>query len=72
MKTQDRLLLGNEPNLLYAWVEDVEISAKVRMAGGVIESGVLLKIQRYNLDDMLVQMIEDYGEEELIKRIKAL
>ena len=72
MKTQDRLLLGNEPNLLYAWVEDVEISSKVRIARGVTESGVLLKMHRYNLDDMLVQMIEDYGEENLIKRIKSL
>ena len=72
MKPQDRLLLGNEPNLLYAWVEDVEISAKTRTARGTIETGVLLKIHRYNLDDILAQIIEDYGEEDLIKRIKSL
>lgn len=40
--------------------------------GKVWETGVMLKIHEYNIEDVLVQMIDDYGEEELIKKIKAL
>ena len=71
MRTE-RLRKGSEPNLLYLLVDQVEIRPHAVMRGGIIDASNLVKINSYNLNDILVQMLEDYGEEELIKRIKDL
>jgi hypothetical protein len=53
-------------------VSDIKLESWSRMRGGMIEDGVIVELSRYNLNDVLCQMLEDYGEDELIKRIKAL
>ena len=42
------------------------------MKNGLIDDGIILKFGRYNLESVLLQMIDDYGEDEIIKRIKGL
>jgi hypothetical protein len=63
---------GTEPNLLKLLVGRAEIRPFSMMKGGMIEDGIIIRISQYNLEDILLQMLEDYGEEELIKRIKEL
>jgi len=63
---------GNEPNALQILVDNVDLKPYSQMKSGIIDDGIILKIGRYNLEDILCQMMDDYGEEELIKRIKAL
>lgn len=68
----DRLQEGSDPNSLTILVEDIEIKPYSRMRSGVIKSFVIVKIPQYNLDNVLCQMVEDYGEDQLINRIKSL
>jgi len=42
------------------------------MRNGFIEDGIVIKFGRYDLEDVLGQMLDDYGEETLIDRIKSL
>ena len=63
---------GNEPNLLRLVVDEVDIVPFSQMRKGMIEDGIILKMSRYNLEDLLIQLLDDYGEEELIRRIKEL
>jgi len=63
---------GNEPNSLQILVDNVNLEPFSQMRSGMIEDGIILKFGRYNLEDVLCQILDDYGEEELIKRIKAL
>ncbi len=63
---------GTEPNSLKILVDNLELDSHCRMENGVMSSGIILKFGRYNLSDVLCQMIDDYGEDELIKRINAL
>jgi len=69
MKT---LRKGNEPNALRILVNGVDLKPFAQMQGGMIVDGIILNFGMYDLDDVLNQMLDDYGEEELIKRIKAL
>lgn len=69
MKT---LRKGTEPNSLRILVDGVELKPFSQMKCGMIDDGIILKFGMYNLEDVLCQMLEDYGEEELIKRIKSL
>lgn len=66
------LTLGNDPNSLKLKVNNIQITPDARVRGGIIEDAVIVKISRYNLDDLLVQLIEDYGEEMIIKRMSEL
>lgn len=63
---------GTEPNALELIVENVDIKPYSKMQNGIIEDGIILKIGKYNLENVLCQMLDDYGQDELIKRIKAL
>jgi len=63
---------GTEPNLIEVLVDNVDIKPFSRMKNGMIEDGMVVKIQRYNLENVLFQMLDDYGQDELIKRIKSL
>jgi len=68
----DRLRKGTEPNNMVLWVDDVKITSKAVVAHGSLHDGVVINFGHYNVNDLLVQMLEDYGEDELIKRIKNL
>ena len=35
-------------------------------------NGVEIRLEGYNTDDLLRQLLDEYGEEELIKKIKKL
>ena len=63
---------GTEPNLLEILVDEVELKPFAKMNSGIIEDGIIIKTFKYDLDSVLVQMLEEYGEEELINRIKKL
>ncbi len=63
---------GTEANALQVLVDKVDITPFAQVMRGSIHDGLILKFSHYNLEDVLCQMLEDYGEEELIKRIKAL
>jgi len=63
---------GNEPNLMELLIENIEIKPFARVNNGMIEDGIIIKFGRYNLENILCQMLDDYGEDELIKRIKAI
>ncbi len=63
---------GDDPNKIELLVEDVQIKPYAELRRGVIDVGVIVSLNRYNLDNLLCQMLEDYGEEVLINRIKSL
>lgn len=63
---------GTEANSLEILVDNVDLKPFSQMKSGMIEDGIIVKFGRYRLDDVLSQMLDDYGEDELIKRIKAL
>lgn len=63
---------GTEPNALQILVDNVDLKPYSEMKRGMIEDGIIIKISRYNLEDVLCQMLDDYGENELIKRINEL
>ncbi len=63
---------GNEVNQIELLVDAVDVKPFSRIIKGNLEDGIVVKINHYNLENLLCQMLEDYGEEELIKRIKAL
>lgn len=63
---------GFDTNSLQLLVDDVEISSTAKLTGGVLESGIVIKFGKYNLEDVLCQIIDDYGVERLIDIIKSL
>ncbi len=63
---------GSEPNSLEILVSDINIKSQVVMDNHIIYDGVLIKFGMYDLEDVLIQMLEEYGEEELITRIIKL
>ena len=67
-----KLREGTEANQLELLAKDIAIRPHGEMRGGIVYSGIVVTINRYNLEDLLCQMLEDYGEDELVKRIKAL
>lgn len=70
---ENNLSLGSgEPNVLMLKVKDCEIKPCAEVKDGVVATGFLLKMSRYHLDNILAQMIDDYGEKTLIQRIKNL
>lgn len=66
------LRLGNDPNLLELAVLEVDVKPYCRINRGLVENGVIVKISRYNIHDILIQMLEDYPEEKIIEIIKSL
>ena len=66
------LTLGNDPNCLKLIVRSPKIKPYSFMRGGMIEDGILIELPRYNIENALCQMLDDYGEDELINKIKAL
>ena len=69
MKT---LRKGNEQNTLKILINSFNVEAYSKVHAGMIDDGIILRFGMYNLDDVLTQMLEDYGDEELIKRIKLI
>lgn len=66
------LSIGNEPNFLKLLVRSLELKPHSNMRGGVIEDAIHIRFSNYNIDNLLCQLIEEYGEEKLIDKIKAL
>ena len=42
------------------------------MINGIVRSGFLITMHQYNLDNVICQLLEDYGDEKIIERIKKL
>ena len=72
MMSSKTLRKGRDANSLRLLVDSVEIKSDVKMMKGIMESGVIIKLHQYNLEDLLCQLLEDYGEEKLIEEIKKL
>lgn len=67
-----KLIKGTELNALQLLIDNIEIKPCAKMQYGMIEDGFIIKFSKYNLESVLCQMIDDYGQDELIKRIKEL
>lgn len=65
-------LKGKDPNSLTLAVDNIQIESDVIMINGIMNPSIIIKISKYNLQDLLVQLLEDYGEEKLIEEIKKL
>lgn len=63
---------GTDPNQLELLVDNIESRPHATVRSGLVEAGIIVKINRYNLDNLLHQMLEDYGEEHIIQRISEL
>lgn len=63
---------GHEANLLRLKIKEPKIAATCQIINGVPVTGMIIEMPQYNLDDLLCQILEDYGEEAIIKRIKEL
>ena len=67
-----QLRKGTDPNQLIITVNSVSMDTQAEMKHGILDSAIIIKIKNYNLEDLLIQMLEDYGENELINKIKSL
>jgi hypothetical protein len=63
---------GTEPNVLRILSDNIDIKPHATHRNGLLNEGLIVTINRYNLEDVLLQMLEDYGETELIERIRKL
>lgn len=70
--TEDRLEFGADPNLLVLKVSESDIKPVAEIRSGCVRAGFLITLHQYNLENLLCQLIEDYGEEKLIQKIKQL
>ena len=69
MKTLSKVSTGNALTVL---VNEVDIKPWSRIKGGMIDDGVIVKFSSYNINDLLCQLLDDYGEDELISLIKNI
>ena len=69
MKT---LLKGSDSNLIELLVDNIEINSRAEIRAGILYSSIHIKISQYNLDNLLSQVLEDYGKEYIINKIKEL
>jgi len=60
------------PLFLSIIVDTIDIKPYSEVKRGSIEQGLEVKITHYNLEDLLCQMLEDYGNDELIRGIKEI
>ena len=72
MTLEERLIKGTEPNLLKILVDNIETRVTAKMKNGMINAGVIVTIPQYSLENVLCQMIDEYGKERLIKEIENL
>lgn len=63
---------SNDSNQLTFAVTSIELKPNAEMIGGVISDSIIVTVGQYNLQDLLCQMIEDYGEDKLIEIITSL
>ena len=63
---------GLDPNSLEILVNNIEINPFSQMKSGIIESAIIIKISQYHLEDLLIQLLDDYGYEYLINKIRSL
>jgi hypothetical protein len=66
------LRVGHDANLLRLKIENPTIKPFATVINGSVICGMIIEMPQYNLDDLLCQILEDYGEETIIKRIKEL
>lgn len=66
------LHFGHDANNLTLKIADAKISPAYEYNNGVVTAGFLIEMPQYSLNDVLCQLLEDYGEEAIIKRIKEL
>lgn len=70
---EDNLSFGGiDANRLVLKVEDAAIKPYGTIISGSLRAGFIIEMSGYNLDNLLCQLLEDYGEETLLKRIKQL
>ena len=63
---------GNDVNMLKLVVDRFKADHHAEIRRGVIDSGIIITINNYNVEDVLIQMLEDYGEEFIINKIKSI
>ena len=63
------LSIGHELNQIQLLVTDVDLKPYCAPTG---ECAMVVDIKKFNLNNLLVQLIEDHGVDDLIKRIKEL
>jgi hypothetical protein len=63
---------GTEPNVLRILSDNIDIIPHATARNLLLNAGLIVTINKYNLEDVLLQMLEDYGETELIERIRKL
>ena len=61
-----------EPNLIEITTNNIHIKPITDLRGGSIASGMKIKISGYNLEEILCCLLDDYGEEEILNKIKEL
>jgi len=66
------LEFGSDTNLLELIVDNIDITPVSQLRRGDLRAGVKIKISSYNIDNLLCQIIDDYGEDNIIERIKNL
>jgi len=66
------LSFGQDANLLRLKIGDPVIKSHAEMINGCVYAAMIIEMPRYNLDDVLCQLLDDYGEEKIIERIKQL
>jgi|KBSSwiStaDraftv2_1062776.scaffolds.fasta_scaffold3931426_1 hypothetical protein len=66
------LSFGQDANLLRLKIADPVIKPHAEMINGCVYSAMIIEMPRYSLDDVLCQLLDDYGEEKIIERIKQL
>lgn len=66
------LRFGHDANYLRLKIADAKVSPTYELNNGVITAGFLIEMPQYSLNDVLCQLLDDYGEEAIIKRIKEL
>lgn len=64
--------INTDANTFELLTNSVKIDSEVVMVQGIMYDNIRVKISRYSLDDLLSQMLDDYGAEKLIETIKQL
>jgi len=69
---RNNLRRGADATYMTLLVGEIKTTPTADVRSHKIYASTIIEISQYNLDDVLVQLIEDFGEEKLIERIKSL